>query len=258
MGLKTNEQIVTFLQQNIMYHVNADRRKSIEEKKYVDPFDAEASQKYIEAQFKAEVIHERNAGRGKIMNEYNKKGTESLAPRFAGTNDLLEAAGLLMGTYQGSSRFQDFYKSLMKPAIPHIIEKCKMLTRGHYLTVPLILDSVKDDKKQDGFVAWKPKSKYAFRIWKENATAGTLKEWEDAFPHLGDYFERQDKRKKGEKVLYKKPRANCRDPGYKEYFSSHKPGVSVKAHKGKGGKGSKGGRGGRGGRGKVRGRGRGH
>jgi hypothetical protein len=256
LGLTTIEQQSTFLIQNILYHVNADRRKSIENNKYVDPFNAEASHIYFVKAYKSAVIHERNAGRGKIMADFSKKESQSLAPRFAATNDLLEAAGVLMGTTQGSSKFQDFYLSLMKPAIPHVIEKCKMLTRGQYMTIPLILDEVKDDKKKEGFVIWKSKSKYAYRIWKENIDAGTIKEWDDAFPHLEGYFERQGKRKKGEKVLYRKPRANCHDPAYKEYFSKRSASMPVsskkkKAPKVKGAAKVKGARGG--GRGKGRG-----
>ncbi len=232
MGLNTPAKQLAFVVQTATQKVNADRREAIQKGLFVNSFDEGQACGLIKRLYNETVVLERNNQKSKILAEIQASSAFASAPLFASTKDIYDAAGLLHGVLRGTPLFSSLHKALRAPGCPLVIEKAKMLTSGQFMGVKLIMDGMKSEKElKNGFVTWMAKKKYAYKIWFPNKTQGTLEQWKEAFPHLKEYLEGQDKRAKGEFVPYHKPKKNVVDPRHWELSKKAAPAAVAKKQK---------------------------
>src|SRR5690606_10085320 len=95
---------------------------------------------------------------------------------FAKTTNIYEAAGCLMGVYQGGT-FNSFFLSLQNQVCPLAIEKIKMLLSGQFHGIPLVCDKIKTKKNQGDPVEWHPSKRNVYRLWKNNKDLLNKEAW---------------------------------------------------------------------------------
>lgn len=222
MGIDTPAKQQAFAIQTMTQKVNADRREAIQKGLFVNSFDEAAAVEFVRKKYVETVTMERNNQKSKIIADRQKTSASASAPQFAATKDLYEAAGLLHGILRGTMNFHEMHKALRTPHCPEVIQKIKMLSTGQFMGIKLIMDEMKNPKElSNGFVTWKATKKHAYKIWKENKGDYPLAQWIEAFPHLAEYLDGQEKRSQGVFVAYRHPRANCVDPRHRA--NSKKP-----------------------------------
>jgi hypothetical protein len=223
-GLVTNEQVLALILQSSIQHDNKTRKEAIEQNRVVPIFDPEAALRYIREVYtnavRQELLIYRNEIFKKLSSDYQYVGME-----FALTSDLNRAASVLKGEFQGNSHFSEFFKALLTPEIPLVIEKCKMLSSGQFNGEKLISDT---SKKFPNFITWNPNTKKLFKLWQIHKSRIPLEDFKFAFPERAEYFEHQNLRSQGIFVPYSNPKKNCKDPRHNWSRKNLKPAASVR------------------------------
>ncbi|OMJ92904.1 hypothetical protein SteCoe_4240 [Stentor coeruleus] len=216
LGLLENEQKLAFIIQAHGFGLkNSEYRK---QKLYTEGFTPNECIEYIQKIMSTLLKEQYNKIKNKILDEILLSHNKDAANIFATTSNLEEAAGCIYGLTQGSSMFPLYFQALHTPGIPHIFEKIKMLTFGHYNSIGLISDEKNNSSE---FITWEPSKKRVHKLWIIHKDEGGIEKWQEVFPHLKEYFEHFYLRLDKNFVPYTKPRKNVKD-------SRHWEGKSMK------------------------------
>lgn len=211
LGLIENEQKLAFIIQSRglgLKHLEY-QKKGLCTKGFTPNECVEYIQKIMTSLLKEQY----NKIENKIIEEILLSHAKTAAEIFAKTPNLEEAAGCLFGLTQGSSSFPLYFQALYTPGIPHVFEKIKMLTFGHYNSIQLITDEI---SKSPDLNTWEPSKKRVHKLWLIHKDEGGIEKWQEGFPHLKDYFEHLYLRLDKNFVPYTKPRKNVKDPRHWE------------------------------------------
>src|SRR5690606_29179103 len=164
---------------------------AIVDKTYVNPFVQKAAETFLRNQFIQLVKSQCQKGINDVIAEFEAKKSHAVSSIFAKTTNIYEAAGTLLGVYQGRD-FHYFYKCLQESVCPLAIEKLKILLTGEYMGVPLICDKIKTKKNIGDAVMWSPSRQNVYRFWKRNRELLSKEEWIELFGmKWKEYFEKR-------------------------------------------------------------------
>ncbi|KAJ5068179.1 hypothetical protein M0811_12515 [Anaeramoeba ignava] len=180
LGIKTTQQKVTLLIQCLKHGKNSDRREAISNQAIVDPFSEKESMDFIKKTFVDLVQKKRRSLENEYLQSLQRQKLGFQAGNWGATHNIYEAAGILLGAYQGSN-FDYYIRQLQDEKCPLFVEKFKMLTTGQFRGIKLIADKIKSLDKDD-FVIWSPSKINFHRILKMNKDLLSADEWKELCP----------------------------------------------------------------------------
>ena len=219
MGITKTTMQLAFLIQTVTERSNAIRRNSIAHGNFVNCFDEESSLNYIKKLYNDTITLEINMQKKKIDASLLNDKSLSNITKFALSKSPETAANFLKGICRGENDFKRFARSLEIKNCPCVIEKLKMLTRGNYNGIKLIMDNMKSKKELEGdFVTWKPNKHSIYRIWVLNSDVVPIETWVETLPNLKEYLEAQNNRSKGIFVPFRNPKPNVCDRRHRKIY----------------------------------------
>lgn len=141
LGLTANEQIAYLILQNSLQASNVKRKTSVNAGNYLSPFAPTETVIAALERVRKTVLKDSSdyiAGR-RLKGKTTLNKTEDDAREFARTQNLYEAAGILMGL-STKSELQLFTAEMLKDNVPLLEEKLKMLFTWEYEGVRLVED----------------------------------------------------------------------------------------------------------------------
>ncbi|KAG2382424.1 hypothetical protein C9374_005626 [Naegleria lovaniensis] len=160
----SDEGKLCLLIQTIQHGKNSERREAIEKLDYVSPFSQHECKEKIKSWILSTVKSMRESLISQYYLELQQGSASKLGVLFHQTEDMYEAAGIVLGQYRGRMEFAKFIQALEKPNCPLVKEKLKLLLmNGEFQGITLFRDADVSINAQ-----WKPGKRTKAKIWRAN------------------------------------------------------------------------------------------
>ena len=158
--------LAAILLQNLLHPKNSQRRDAIEKKEYHEIRTAEDADKFFGWLLTTSLLDEIRQRKNDMMASLQSNALEAESMKFAATQDIYFAAGVLQGKTWGGN-LRPFFTKLQTQACPLAFKKIQMLVMGKFEEVTLIADKGKKNPQLKP-IYWNPALINKKKFWRQN------------------------------------------------------------------------------------------